>query len=225
MSRVPVIAIDGPGASGKTVVGLGLARRLGYQFVDTGTMYRAVTWLALERHIPLDDQEALGSLASVISIEFSGGNAGNGLPKLHVDGRDLSDEIRTPAVDRAVSQVSMAPGVRDAMVRLQRSMAARGRVVMVGRDIGTVVLPEADLKLFLLASTEERARRRYAELRERGEAVHKAGVQEELKRRDKLDMERSLSPLTPAKDAKQIVTDNLTIEKVVDLIWQLTEKP
>ena len=225
MSRVPVIAIDGPGASGKTVVGLGLARRLGYQFVDTGTMYRAVTWLALERHIPLDDQEALGSLASGISIEFSGGNAGNGLPKLHVDGRDLSDEIRTPAVDRAVSQVSMAPGVRDAMVRLQRSMAARGRVVMVGRDIGTVVLPEADLKLFLLASTEERARRRYAELRERGEAVHKAGVQEELKRRDKLDMERSLSPLTPAKDAKQIVTDNLTIEKVVDLIWQLTEKP
>ena len=223
MSKVPVIAIDGPGASGKTVVGLELARRLGYRFIDTGAMYRVVTCLALERGIPVDDQEALGRLASEVTIELVESGTENGLPRPHADGRDLSSEVHTPSVDRAVSQVSMAPEVREALVLLQRAMAASQRVVMVGRDIGTVVLPGAELKVFLLASPEERARRRHEELRARGVSVDYETVLQELKRRDRLDSERALSPLVPAPDARQIDTDESSIEQVVDQIWQLTE--
>ena len=223
MSKVPVVAIDGPGASGKTVVGLELARRLGYRFIDTGTMYRVVTCLALERGIPVDDQEALGRLAAEVTIELVESGTENGQPKPHADGRDLSSEIRTPSVDRAVSQVSMAPRVRQALVLLQRAMAAGQRVVMVGRDIGTVVLPEAELKVFLLATPEKRAHRRYEELRAREVSVDYESVLQELKRRDRLDSERALSPLVPAANARQIDTDEISIEQVVDLIWQLTE--
>lgn len=225
MSRVPAIAIDGPGASGKTVVGLALARRLGYRFIDTGAMYRAVTLLALERRIALDDHEALADLAAGLSMEFRDAARADGLPRLLVDGRDLSEEVHGPAVDRAVSQVSMVRGVRQAMVRLQRALAARGPVVMAGRDIGTVVLPEAGLKVFLVASPEIRARRRYEELRARGVAIEYQAVLEDLKRRDQMDIERALSPLAPAQDARQIDTDGSTIGEIVERIWQLTERP
>jgi len=221
MSPVPVISIDGPGASGKTVVGVRLAKRLGYRFIDTGAMYRAVTWLALEKGVSLQDHEALGDLASSTSIEVSNGN---GPPEIYADGRDLSKEIRSREVDQAVSRVSMAPSVREALVRLQRGLAAKRSVVMAGRDIGTVVLPDADLKVFLLASAEERARRRYKELAGHGAPVEYVNVLADLKRRDKLDSERVLSPLAPAGDAKQLGTDNITVDEVVEEIWQLTEK-
>ncbi len=224
MSRVHVVAIDGPGASGKTVVGLGLAKRLGCRFIDTGAMYRVVTWLALEQRISLNDQQALGRLAAIISIEFTDSDDSAGPPRPFVNGRDLSEEIRAPEVDRAVSKVSMVPGVRESLVGLQRALAGQGTVVMAGRDIGTVVLPDAQLKIFLQASPEERARRRYEELRNGGIAVEYEEVLADLNRRDTLDSGRALSPLVPARDAEQIVTDRHTIEQVIEEIWQLTER-
>lgn len=224
VSRAPVIAMDGPAASGKTVVGLRLARRLGYRFIDTGTMYRAVTWLALERGVPLEDEEALSRIAASVSIAFGDVPDGDAPPKVYVEGRDLSAEIRTPAVDRAVSQVSKVSGVRNALVKLQRAMARRRGVVMVGRDIGTVVLPRAELKVFLLASAEERAGRRHLELIQRGVSIAYEDVLSDLKRRDRLDTERAISPLVPAADARLIDTDNQGIDEVVERIWRLAEK-
>lgn len=224
MSRASVIAMDGPAASGKTVVGLRLARRLGHKFVDTGTMYRAVTWLALERPVSLDDDPALTRIATNLSFAIGEAPPDEGVPKTYVDGRDLSVQIKSPEVDRAVSQVSKVPGVRKALVKLQRRMADEGRVVMVGRDIGTVVLPKAQLKVYLIASAEERARRRYRELVARGVSVNFDEVLDDLKRRDKTDFERALSPLKPAEDAKLIDTDNQGIDEVVEQIWRLAEK-
>ena len=221
MSRVPVITIDGPGASGKTVVGIGLAGKLGYQFVDTGSMYRAVTWEALQKEISLDGNKALSQLASSTSLEFS---AGNGSPRLLANGKDISDEIHSPAVDRAVSKVSMIPGVREALVRLQRTLAQRHPVVMAGRDIGTVVLPNAGLKIFLIAPVEQRARRRHAELKSNGTPIQYTDVLADLRDRDWLDSAREISPLTPASDARTIDTSGLSPEDVVEEIWQHTEK-
>ena len=225
MTRVQTIAIDGPGASGKTVVGRGLARKLGYRFVDTGTMYRAVTRVALDRGVSLDDDEALAHLASSLSIDIGEEREDGSPPRLCVDGRDLTDAVRTPEVDRAVSRVSAVAGVRTALVRLQRALGEQGKVVMAGRDIGTVVLPDAGLKLFLLASEEERARRRYRELVERHVEVTFDSVLEDLRRRDRLDSERDISPLSPAEDAERIETDDYTLSEVVDRLWRLTEKP
>lgn len=221
MSRVPVVAIDGPGASGKTVVGVNLAKRLGYQFVDTGSMYRAVTWVALQKDIPLSDNEALSQLASSTSLEIS---SANGSPRLFADGADVSNEIHSPAVDRAVSKVSMTPGVRDVLVRVQRIIAQMQGVVMVGRDIGTVVLPTADLKIFLVAPIEERARRRHVELNANGTPITYADVLADLRDRDRLDSARNISPLTPAPDARTIDTGSMNPEDVVEEIWQHTEK-
>lgn len=222
---MPTISIDGPGAAGKTVVGRLLARRLGYRFLDTGTMYRAVTKVALDRGISIHDETALTDLAAAISIEI-GEELENGLPpRLLVDGQDLTEVIRTREVDRAVSRVSAVSGVRDALVRLQRIIGKDGGVVMVGRDIGTVVLPNADLKVFLLASLKERARRRHRELIERGTSVTFESVLGDLRQRDQMDSERDLSPLAPANDAHQIETDGCTATEVVERLWRLTEKP
>ena len=223
MAPASVIAMDGPAASGKTVVGLRLARRLGHRFVDTGAMYRAVTWLALERQVPLDDDQALTRIAA--NLSFAIGDAPQDrVPRTYVNGRDLSVQIKSPEVDRSVSQVSKVPGVREALVKLQRRLADEESVVMAGRDIGTVVLPGAHLKVFLVASAEERARRRYRELVARGVSVSPEDVLSDLKRRDKTDSERALSPLKPAEDAKLIDTDNRGVDEVVEQIWRLAEK-
>ena len=216
-----MVAIDGPGASGKTAVGLALARGLGYRFVDTGVMYRAVTWLALAQEIHLDEEEALGRLAGSLSLGIVDEEASPSGSRLLVDGRDLSGKVHSPEVDRAVSQVSRAPGVRRTLMHLQRAIAEEGRVVMAGRDIGTVVVPDAPLKLFLLASPEERARRRFEEERGRGGCISYREVLEELKRRDRLDTERPVSPLVPAEDAHHIDTNQRTIEQVLEEIWGL----
>lgn len=222
---MPAISIDGPAAAGKTVVGRLLARRLGYRFLDTGTMYRAVTKVALDRGISIHDETALAALAAGVSIDI-GEELENGLsPMLLVDGQDLTEAIRTREVDRAVSTVSAVGGVRDALVRLQRVIGKEGGVVMAGRDIGTVVLPNADLKVFLLASLPERARRRHRELIERGMSVTFESVLGDLRQRDRMDSERELSPLAPADDAHQIETDGCTATEVVDQLWRLTEKP
>ena len=222
-----VIAVDGPVAAGKTSVGRELARRLGYKFLDTGIMYRAVTWLALKRQVPMEDEAALGELARRSSIQPRGrdsdrvlvGELVDDLVSEPVDEVELGEkELRDPQVDRHVSLVSRVSEVRRAMVRQQRELAAAGEMVMVGRDIGTVVLPDAGLKVFISASVEERARRRCRELLGQGHSVALAQVFREMQARDQIDSNRADSPLLPAEDALQMDTDGRSIDEVVDLI-------
>ena len=217
------IAIDGPGAVGKTTVGRLLAQRLCYLFVDTGNMYRAITCLAIEQGIDANDGKAMEHLAWEASIKFitSTDENDNGAERVMVAGRDLSEDIKQPEIDRQVSLVARHPGVRAGMVSQQRSLAARGKVVMAGRDIGTVVLPDARLKIYLTASVEERARRRHLELQELEYKAEYPSILRDLKKRDKIDSERKASPLRPAKDARRINTDALTPEEVVERILQL----
>jgi cytidylate kinase len=215
MPRVaPVIAIDGPVASGKTAVGLNLARELGYRLVDTGMMYRAVTWLALQEQVPLDDEARLVELAESAEIELDQPGA-NGGPRIKVNGSDITAELRLPEVDRSVSHVSRIAGVRAAMVEKQRALAREGRLIMLGRDIGSVVLTDAPVKIYLDASAEVRARRRHRELLEAGAERPESEILAELRQRDEMDSRRHVSPLRPAEDAIVIDTDSLALEDVI----------
>lgn len=216
-----VIAIDGPGASGKSTVGRILARKLGYRFIDTGEMYRALTWLALDRHVDLNDEGMLARLAADARIEVAGQD-GKGYNAVFVNGLDVTSEIRSPQVEAGVSQVSKVAGVRQALVAQQRSLAEGGRVIMAGRDVGTVVVPRAGLKVFLLASAEERARRRHQEQGDDAIRTYES-ILAELRRRDRIDSQRSLSPLRPAEDARTIDTEGLTPEQVAERITNLAE--
>ncbi|MBM2827015.1 MAG: cytidylate kinase [Dehalococcoidia bacterium] len=220
MSKPAVIAIDGPGASGKDTVGRLLAGRLGFTFVDTGAMYRAVTWLAMKDGVALGDEAALSKLAMEATIQFLRGREDPTYARVTINGDDVTDHVHNPDVDVRVSLVARVRGVRDALVSMQRQMGESGGVVMAGRDIGTVVLPEAPLKIYLEASLEERARRRYLELRSKGEDLDFDKVLAELRERDRMDTERKESPLRPAVDAKVIVTDGLDPERVVTLIME-----
>jgi len=213
----PVIAIDGPVASGKTAVGLNLARDLGYRLVDTGMMYRAVTWLALKRGIDVEDADAVTALAESARIDL-GPPAADGTPTISIDDIDVTRELRAPEVDRSVSFVSRLPGVRRAMVERQRSLAREGRLIMLGRDIGSVVLPDAPVKVYLDASPDERARRRHSELAASGNGRPLDDIKRELDQRDEMDRQRHVSPLRPADDAVVIDTDNLTLEEVIERV-------
>jgi cytidylate kinase len=216
-----VIAIDGPAASGKSVVGQAVARRLGYRFLDTGAMYRAMTWAALERGIDTSDEAALARLAGGARVDVTEG-AGPGTPTgVRVDGADATPHLRSDAVEAHVSLVSRVPAVRAALVRVQRALAAAGAIVMAGRDIGTEVLPDADLKVYLDADTGVRARRRAEELRAAGRPADVAAITSELARRDGIDSTREASPLTAARDAVIIDTGELTVAQVVDRIMEL----
>ena len=221
MTRPNTIAIDGPVASGKTTVAKLLSKELGYRFLDTGIMYRAVTWLALERGADLNDTEALERLARETSIDLPVGQGDGDGGFVTVDGRKVSQELREPHVERAVSLVSMSRDVRVALVEQQRRIAKGGRIVVVGRDIGTVVLPSADLKIFLIAAVEERARRRYAEISDRGEDIDYESVLRDLEARDKLDTERAQSPLRPAPDAVLLDTDGSDLKQVMEKVREL----
>jgi cytidylate kinase len=219
-----VIAIDGAAASGKSTIGSLLARRLGYTYFDTGVMYRAVTWAALHRGISVDDEAAVTALAEALVIQVTPPTQDDGRQyTVFADGQDVTWAIRQPAVDAVVSPVSAYPGVRRALTKQQRHIAAGGCMVMVGRDIGTVVLPHADLKLFIRASIEERARRRYLERRARGEDVAYQTELASMRRRDEIDSQRAHAPLRPADDAVIIDTDGLSIEQVLARIEALVE--
>jgi cytidylate kinase len=221
-----VIAIDGAAASGKSTVGGILARRLGYTYFDTGIMYRAVTWAALERGIAIDDEIAVTALAESLVIEVTPPTQDDGRQHdVCVDRQDATWAIRQPAVDAAVSPVSAYRGVRRALTEQQRRIAAKGCIVMVGRDIGTVVLPDADLKLYMQASVEERARRRYQECLARGENVTYQEVLVSMYRRDRIDSQRTYAPLRPADDAIIIDTDGLDIDEVMVQIEPLLSDP
>jgi len=215
------IAIDGPVASGKTTVGRLIAKKLGVLFVDTGLMYRAITWKALQKGIPLTDKEALGKLAWDSKLEFQFNRHKEA--HLFLDGEDINDYLQQKEVVEAVSPVSTVSSVRKALVSAQREIASRYSVVMVGRDIGTVVLPDATCKIFLTASLEERAFRRYKELIDKGEPVTLEEIRNMVAYRDSIDSTRLDSPLVKAEDAYLIDSTNLSIEEVVDLILQIVQ--
>ena len=219
------IAIDGPAASGKSAVGSAVAARLRIPFIDTGIMYRAVTWLSLERGVSAQDATALGELASAATIAITQAPvAGSGGGLVTIDGLDATPHLRDVAVERSVSQVSAVPAVRERLVQLQRQLAA-GSVVMAGRDIGSVVLPDADLKVFLDASPEERARRRERELRARGETAGYEALLGQMRQRDHLDSTRALAPLRAAADAVCLRTDGLNLSEVVGRVLDLVTGP
>jgi cytidylate kinase len=215
MPAVKTIAIDGPAASGKTTLGKRLADELGFLFFDTGVMYRALTFTALQKQLNLNDEVAISALAESIEIDIAAPSRGDGRnADVLVNGRDITWEIRRTEVDANVSQVSAYPGVRQAMTIQQRRIGRRGNVVMVGRDIGTIVMPDADLKIYLDATLEVRAWRRYAELLERGEPADLHAILKAMHKRDEIDSTRSTAPLRPADDAVILDSDQLDAEQV-----------
>lgn len=227
--RPAIVTIDGPAASGKSTIGRSLADRLDFLFFDTGIMYRAVTWAALERNVEVTSEERLGALAERIEIDIrtpQNGEADGRQSTVLVDGEDVTWRLRSPAVEQNVSAVSAHARVRAALSKHQRRIGLRygggdqerAGIVMVGRDIGTVVLPEAPLKIFLDASAEARARRRHAELVERGKALPYEQVLAEIVARDAQDSSRAVSPLRPASDAVVVDTTALTPDQVVERI-------
>jgi len=218
-----IIAIDGPAASGKSTVAKAVARRLGVRHLDTGAMYRAVTWLALEADVPLNDGVALAALAEANPVTFDYAGDAPVATSIHIAGSDITAAVRYPVVDANVSEVSAVPGVRAALVRQQRLLADRRDTVAEGRDIGTVVFPHAEVKVFLTATAEERARRRQIDLANQGHAVEQSEVQVTLERRDTYDSTREVSPLEAAPDAELLDTTGLSIEQVVDGIVERVE--
>ena len=213
-----IVAIDGPAGAGKSTVARAVARRLGVAYLDTGAMYRAVTWLALRDGVPVSDGEALAALARGNPIEIEPTDDGD---RVRVAGRDVTEAIRMPEVAADVSEVSAHSGVRDEVVAAQRALLARGSWVSDGRDVGSVVCPHADVKVFLTASLEERARRRRADLRARGVDRDLAQVVEDVRRRDRLDSTRAVSPLRVADGAIVIDSSELEADVVADLIERL----
>ena len=216
--QATTVAIDGPAASGKTAVGKLTSKQLDYRFLDTGSMYRAVTLEALMRDISLNDNGALSKLAVSLNFELLPQNT-TGI--LAVDGNELNEELRDPRVDAAVSQISKIDGVRTALVEQQRIVCADGQIVVVGRDIGTVVVPDARVKVYLTAPIVVRANRRYSEIHSLGGNVDLDSLIEKLERRDHIDSTRASSPLRPADDAVQIDTENLSVKQVSDIVVNL----
>jgi cytidylate kinase len=209
-----VIAIDGPSGAGKGTIARAVASRLGYRHVDTGAMYRAVAWLADSRGLPLHDEQAVAALADRASVVIAEG-------RVEIDGHDVTRAIRTPIIDRAAAVVARLPAVRAALVKRQRALGAGGAIVMEGRDIGTVVFPDADVKIYLDADPSERARRRAQD------PAHQAGalpeVADAMAARDRLDSTREASPLVTATDAVRIDTTGVSIDEVVHRVLKLVD--
>jgi len=209
------VAIDGPGSSGKSSVGMAVATGLGYSFCDTGLLYRAIAWLALRRDVALDDGPAAAALAA--EVVLAPDREGR-LSRVRVGDRDVTRQVRGAAVDRHVSTVARQPEVRAALIPVQRVLAADGGIVMVGRDIGTVVLPDAEVKVYLDASARERARRRTVERGLDPDGPEAAQILADLERRDATDAGRAVAPLRPAADALVLVTDGLPFDAVVERV-------
>lgn len=213
MNKELVIAIDGPSGSGKSTIARLVAQKLNYIYIDTGAIYRAVTYKAMQDKVDFEDEEALVRLANKAEIYFKHCGA-----KVCLDGEDVSEKIRAPEVTRNVSYLAALPGVREPMTNLQREMGKNGGVVAEGRDIGTVVFPDADYKFYLDASFEERAHRRYEELIARGYKIILSDITGEMRMRDNLDKEREVAPLKIAQEAIIIDSTRMSIEEVVETV-------
>ena len=226
LQRLPKnIAIDGPAASGKTTIGTIVANKIGYMCLDTGIMYRAVAFQALKEGIDIADKEAVERLAERIEINIRPASSKDGRQfDVIINGGDHTWDIRTPEVNAVVSEVSVYAGVRRAMTLQQRKIAEKGRIVMIGRDIGTVVLPDAELKIYLDASVEVRAQRRYIEDLSHGKDVCLQDVIESLRHRDEIDSGRALAPLKAAEDAVVIDSDKMTVYEVVEYVMGLLKQ-
>jgi len=216
-----IIAIDGPAGSGKSTLAKGVAKQLGYLYLDTGAMYRAITWVALKNKVDLSQIKKLQEIASNAKLEFQ--QVGD-QTKVCVNGQDVSEEIREPRISNHVSTVAKVKEVRDCMVAHQRRMGEKGGVVLEGRDIGTVVFPHADIKFYVVANVQERARRRQIELKEMGIEVSLEKLVKDLGQRDFVDQSREVSPLKPAVDAIRIDSTNLTIQEKTDLALSHIQK-
>ncbi len=222
MPQKPIkIAIDGPAASGKSTTARAVARSLGYTYIDTGAMYRAVTLKALREGIPTTDAQRVAEIARRATITFE---QRNGDLRVFLDGEDVTEAIRTHEVNKAINPVAANPEVRKILVEKQRELGKDGGVVMDGRDIGTVVFPDAELKIFMNATVEERARRRFKELREKGINVSFEDVYNEILERDRSDTSRSVGPLKKAPDAIEVNTTELTIPEQVEKIVALARQ-
>lgn len=215
------IAIDGPASAGKSTVAKILAKKLGYVYCDTGAMYRALTYMALMNKVSLADEKQLVSLLDEMTISFRQEVDGQ---RVLVNHQDVTDEIREANVSQNVSEVSAHSGVREALVRQQQEIAAQSDIVMDGRDIGTIVLPNAPVKIFLIASVAERAQRRYEENKAKGMTVELEQIKKEIEERDYKDTTRKVSPLVKAEDAIELDTTGLSIEQVVEKIEQIIQK-
>lgn len=226
MTNTFMIAIDGPAASGKTTIGKLLADALGFLFLDTGIMYRAVTLAALEAGLDVMDERAVTRLAQTLDLKIEpvDGGEDSRFYTVLLNGKDVTWQIRTPPVDANVSQVSKYPGVRGEMVQRQREYGREGRVVMVGRDIGTVVMPDAPLKLYITASAEERAQRRMHDRSQQGHADLYAAILADVKRRDQIDSSREHSPLKPAADAIQIDTTDQSRQETLERLLAIVKE-
>ena len=214
----PVIAIDGPSGTGKGTLSANLARRLGWHFLDSGVLYRLVGLLAQQRGIALDDAAALGLLAADLPVEF---RAGESTPEIYLEGRPVHDEVRNELAGAAASQVAIVPAVRQALLARQRAFRRAPGLVADGRDIGTVIFPDAGLKIFLTASPEVRAERRYKQLKDKGFDVNLARLLEDIRTRDERDAQRAIAPLQPAADAVTLDSTLLGIAEVEDRVMAL----
>ncbi len=223
MTKKLKIALDGPASSGKSAVSKELAKKLSYLYIDTGAMYRAVTWLALAKGVSAYDEEAMTKLASAYPIELIADDSEKGY-KVIADSKDITQEITSDEVNALVSPVAAISGVRKILAGRQREMAEKGGVVMAGRDITTVVIPDAELKIYLDASLEERTRRRHKEFLSQGRSISEKEVAANLAKRDSIDSGRSDSPLTISADAHVLDTTDMSVEQVVDSIITLAEK-
>lgn len=225
LNPLEIITIDGPAASGKSTLAQRLAQALGYLYFDTGVMYRALTWLALQQGISMTDEETLAALAEKVPIEVTQPSKADGRAyDVWIGDQDVTWAIRQPKVDDHVSIVSLYRGVREALSAQQRRIGLRGKVVMVGRDIGTVVLPEAGIKIYLDASLEERARRRFAELQGRGQNVDYEAVLQSIRERDRIDSTRDIAPLRPAEDAVYLDSDGKDIDQIFEMALEIVRQ-
>jgi len=218
---IPVITIDGPGGSGKGTVSLRLAEKLGWHLLDSGALYRLVAVAALKRSIAADDELALGQLAADLQAEFS---VRNREVRVQLEGEDVTQTLRSEAVSVLASQLATLPGVRQALVDRQRAFRQFPGLVADGRDMGTVIFPNAPLKIYLTASVEERAQRRYKQLKEKGESVNLSRLFREIEERDQRDQSRALAPLKPAADSHIIDSSELSVDEVLGKILDLWNK-
>ncbi len=223
--RQPIIAIDGPAGAGKSTVTRRVAHELGLLYLDTGAMYRAVTWLVMDSNIALDDEKAIASLIEDVTIKLTSPNAVELPTVVHIDNREVTTAIRTPEVTANVSAIAALAAVRAKLVEMQQQWGEKGGIIAEGRDIGTNVFPDADLKIFLTASAEERAKRRWQDLQNQGrDDIDLQQLAQDIQKRDEQDSNREIAPLKKADDAIELITDNLTVEQVIDKIIELYQK-
>lgn len=221
-----VIAIDGPAAVGKSTMGKLIAREFGLLYIDTGAIYRAITWKVLNNNINVYDEDTISKLVSntYITIEEKNRYSLKDFYRIFVDGKDVTEEIRNPGIDQNVSHIAKLPKIRRQLIYLQRKLAEKGDIVMEGRDIGSVILPKADIKLYFTASEEERIKRRYKELIDQGYNIDYGEVKKQIVQRDEIDRKRKYAPLIKAKDAILIDSTAKSIEEVKDKILKIISK-